>query len=58
MLGPVRLYINIVYISWMYKNFENTVTRAKISVLHKDDIGFKSLPMSIRRLNFYLIFNL
>jgi len=58
MLGPVSLYINVVYISWTYKNFENTVTRAKISALHKDDIGFKSLPMCTCRINFYLFFNL
>ena len=41
MLGPVSLYINVVYFSWTYKHFENTMTTAKISVLRKDDIGFK-----------------
>jgi len=57
MLGPVSLYINVVYLSWIYNKFINTVTTAKNSVLDKDDIGFKSLPMSACRLNFYLFFN-
>jgi len=52
MLGPVSPYINVVYFSWRYNTFENTVATTKISVSHKDDIGFKALPMSVCRLKF------